>query len=108
MSKKLLLAVATAVAAVAAALGAGAASAGEVTGNCNNAPNANASENCKKQYAQGASECKFSGQNDDPDSENPMDPGGRVQSYGYSVVREGGKAFAPSPGDACNPSKADA
>jgi hypothetical protein len=34
---------------------------------------------------------------------NPEDPGGRVQSYRYSVVRNGGKALAPSPGFACNP-----
>ncbi len=37
--------------------------------------------------------CSFSGLNDDPE--------GRVQSYGQ-IVREGGKAFVPSPGEACN------
>jgi hypothetical protein len=88
-----------------AVVGAGAsvASAGEVTGNCNNAPQGAAAANCKSEYSQGASICKFSGQNDNPDSTDPRDPGGPVQSYGYSVVREGGKAFAPSPGFACNP-----
>ena len=106
MGGKLLLLGATFAAAVVAGMGASAASAGEVTGNCNNAPNGKASSNCKAQYSQGASECKFSGQNDKPDSTDPMDPGGRVQSYGYSVVREGLKALAPSPGDACNPAKA--
>lgn len=47
--------------------------------------------------------CAFSGQNDNPTSTNPMNPGGRVQSYGYSVVKEGLKAFAPSPSVGCNP-----
>jgi hypothetical protein len=42
--------------------------------------------------------CSFSGLNDDP-----LDPeeGGRVQSYGQ-IVAQGGKAFAPSPGELCN------
>jgi hypothetical protein len=39
--------------------------------------------------------CSFSGLNDDPAE------GGRVQSYGQ-IVREGGKAFVPSPGLLCN------
>ncbi len=39
--------------------------------------------------------CSFSGLNDDPAE------GGQVQSYGQ-IVKEGGKAFVPSPGDACN------
>jgi hypothetical protein len=103
MRRKILFAGATIAAAFVAGLGASTASAGEVTGNCNNAPNGNAGANCKQQYSQGASICKFSGQNDKPASTDPEDPGGRVQSYGYSVVREGAKAFAPSPGDACNP-----
>jgi len=76
-----------------AALGAGPALAGEVNGSATNP---------KKGFSQGNSICKFSGLNDDPASTDPEDPGGRVQSYGYSVVREGGKAFAPSPGEACN------
>ncbi len=42
--------------------------------------------------------CSFSGLNDDPT--DPEDPG-RVQSYGQ-IVRQGGKAFAPSPGTLCN------
>jgi hypothetical protein len=47
--------------------------------------------------------CAYSGQNDKPASTDPMDPGGRVQSYGYSAVREGFKAFVPSPAIGCNP-----
>ena len=45
--------------------------------------------------------CAFSGLND-----VPLDPeeGGLVQSYGQ-IVAVGGKAFVPSPGDACNPTK---
>lgn len=65
---------------------------GEVTGNGN-----------KSEFSQGHSICKFSGQNDKPTSTNPMNPGGRVQSYGYSFVRNGLKAVVPSPGFACNP-----
>lgn len=91
-SKRSRIALAFSVAAVAASLSAGAAFAGEINGN-----------GTKFQYSQGRSICKFSGLNDNPLSTDPFDPGGRVQSYGYSVVREGGKAFAPSPGVACNP-----
>ena len=45
--------------------------------------------------------CSFSGLND-----VPLDPevGGLVQSYGQ-IVAAGFKAFAPSPGDACNPTR---
>ena|SRR5215208_7813517 len=42
--------------------------------------------------------CSFSGLNDEPDD---PEEGGRVQSYGQ-IVSQGGKAFAPSPGDYCN------
>jgi archaellum component FlaG (FlaF/FlaG flagellin family) len=45
--------------------------------------------------------CAYSGLNDEPDS--PTE-GGQVQSYGQ-IVKAGGKAFVPSPGDACNPTK---
>jgi hypothetical protein len=88
------LAIAAATAAAIVSLSVAPALAGEVTGN-----------GMKSHFSQGRSECKFSGLNDKPDSTDPMDPGGRVQSYGYSVVRNGLKAFAPSPGDACNPHK---
>ena len=71
---------------------AGAAFAGEVTGN--GKPTAG------PEHAN--SICAFSGQNDNPTSTNPENPGGRAQSYGYSVVRNGLKEFAPSPGVACN------
>lgn len=84
--------VAVSVAAVIASLSAGAVFAGEVNGN-----------GTKQEYSQGRSICKFSGLNDDPNSTNPFNPGGRVQSYGYSFVRQGLKAVVPSPGFACNP-----
>jgi hypothetical protein len=81
---------AAATAAVVASLGAGAVLGGEVTGNGN-----------KSDFSQGRSICRFSGQNDNPSESFPF--GGRVQSYGYTVVRNGLKAMAPSPGFACNP-----
>ncbi len=82
-----LLAIATFAAAVAAGLGTSAASAGEVTGNCNNAKEGSpAADNCKEgQNANANSICAFSGQNDDPDSTNPENPGGKTQSYGQDV-----------------------
>jgi hypothetical protein len=81
-------------------LTAGAALAGEVTGNRQSLK----IENSKWGTGLHArSFCAFSGQNDNPTSTDPMNPGGRVQSYGYSVVREGAKAFAPSPAVGCNP-----
>ena len=83
---------AVSVAAVVLSLSAGAALAGEINGN-----------GSKEDYSQGKSICKFSGQNDNPTSTNPENPPGRVQSYGYSFVRNGLKAVVPSPGFACNP-----
>jgi hypothetical protein len=83
---------AAAVCAVAVAVSASAAFAGEVTGN--------GKATAGPSHAN--SICVFSGKNDDPTSTDPENPGGVAQSYGYSVVREGGKAFAPSPGVACN------
>ena len=47
--------------------------------------------------------CAFSGQNDDPLSTDPENPGGRVQSYGFSVARNHVKALAPTPAQGCNP-----
>jgi hypothetical protein len=79
-------------AAAASGLSANAAFAGEITGNGK-----------KEDYSQGHSVCKFSGQNDNPTSTDPENPPGRVQSYGYSFVREGLKSVVPSPGVACNP-----
>jgi len=81
--------VALSLAAVVLSLGAGAAFGGEITGNG------------KDLEVNGRSICAFSGQNDDPEEEFPF--GGRVQSYGYTVVRNGLTEFAPSPGLACNP-----
>jgi hypothetical protein len=92
MRRMPLLAVAVCTAAL-ASTGVSIALAGEITGNGK-----------KEDYSQGRSICKFSGQNDNPTSTDPENPPGRVQSYGYSFVREGLKAFVPSPGDACSPS----
>jgi hypothetical protein len=47
--------------------------------------------------------CAFSGQNDNPTSTNPENPGGRVQSYGFSIARNHLQAFAPTPAEGCNP-----
>jgi hypothetical protein len=66
--------------------------AGEINGN-----------GSKEDYSQGHSICSFSGLNDNPTSTDPENPPGRVQSYGYSFVREGLKAVVPGPGFACNP-----
>lgn len=82
--------VAVSLAAVVASLGAGAVLGGEVTGN-----------GMKSEFSQGRSICKFSGLNDNPSEAFPF--GGRVQSYGYTVARNGLKEMAPSPGFACNP-----
>src|SRR5262245_27914656 len=111
-----LLAIASLAAAVAVGLGAGTALAGEVTGNCNNAKAGSpAAENCKEgQNANANSICSFSGQNDNPGSTNPENPGGKTQSYGQDV--KGGPAdpssenksnppdpeATPHPGAACN------
>ena len=75
--------------------------AGEVNGSTTNP---------KIKFSQGVSLCKFSGLNDDPDSTNPANPGGRTQSYGTSVTLD---LFDPSdpderdsfffPGVGCNP-----
>lgn len=49
-----------------------------------------------------ASICSFSGLNDDPYSTDPHDPPGRVQSYGFSVVKNGLMAVVPDrPGVNC-------
>jgi hypothetical protein len=85
--------VALSVAAVVLSLGASAAFGGEITGNGKSL-----------EPLHGRSICAYSGQNDDPLGLDPENgPPGRVQSYGYSAVREGFKAFVPSPGVACNP-----
>ena len=75
--------------------------AGEVNGSTTNP---------KHYFSQGASLCKFSGLNDNPDSTNPANPGGRTQSYGQEnklglldpsdPTQRSGFAF---PGDGCNP-----
>jgi hypothetical protein len=86
-----LLAIATFAAAVVVGLGATAASAGEVTGNCKNDNNAQAADNCKDDYSNGNSECKFSGQNDVPEGSADDGIGGTSQSYGQDV--KAGQAF---------------
>jgi hypothetical protein len=68
------------------AVGATSATAGEVTGNGKVTPIVERANSI----------CAYSGLNDDT-AEEP----GRTQSYGQ-VVRAGFKAFAPSPGTACN------
>ena len=83
--------IAVSLAAVVLSLSAGAALAGEVNGN-----------GTKQDFSQGRSICKFSGLNDDPNSTNPENPPGRVQSYGFSFVSQGLKGEVPSPGVACN------
>ena len=85
------IATAVSAAALVLSLGAGAALGGEITGN---------GKSLEPLHAR--SICAYSGLNDDPLGLDPNNgPPGRVQSYGYSAVREGFKAFAPSPGDAC-------
>jgi hypothetical protein len=94
MRKKALLAVAVCTAAVAGA-NASAAFASEVIG----PPGSDTLNLAARSHAN--SICVFSGLNDDPGSTDPEDPGGIVQSYGFSVASKGLKAFAPSPGEAC-------
>ena len=80
-----------------ASLGAGSVFAGEVTGNGD------------PTGTQGASWCRFSGQNDQNPNEGPVGP--RAQSYGQELkldlvphpsISKGG---IPSPGTMCNPNK---
>jgi hypothetical protein len=86
-------AAAISVAALALSLTGGAVFAGEITGNGKSL-----------EPLHGKSICAYSGLNDDPLGTDPANgPAGRVQSYGYSAVRNGYKAMAPSPGVACNP-----
>ena len=98
MKTRLWLALASSL--VTLALSVGAAAAGEVNGN---------GESLKIEGGKwptglhARSFCAFSGQNDNPTSTDPENPGGRVQSYGYSVARHHAKAFAPTPAEGCNP-----
>jgi hypothetical protein len=97
MRKKSLLAVAVCTAAL-AGVSASAAFAGEVIGPPL-APDETGTRTAGPEHAN--SICVFSGLNDKPFSDNPLDPPGRVQSYGFSVVSQGFKeGFGiPSPGD---------
>jgi hypothetical protein len=92
MRKKSLLAVAVCTAALAGA-NASAAFASEVIG----PPGSGTLNLAARSHAN--SICVFSGLNDKPDSQNPADPGGIVQSYGFSFVSQGLKGVVPSPGD---------
>jgi hypothetical protein len=92
--KKTRLAAAVCAAAFALSLGTSAVFAGEITGNGKSLKQADGTLHAR-------SHCAFSGQNDDPSEGFPF--GGRVQSYGYTVVRNGLKAMAPSPSVGCNP-----
>jgi hypothetical protein len=94
------LAVALGTATLVASLGAGAVLGGEVNGN---GKSLKVEDSKWGTDLHARSFCAYSGQNDNPASTNPENPGGRVQSYGYSVVRNGAKAFAPSPSAGCNP-----
>ena len=84
-----LMAIATFAAAVVVGIGASAAFAGEVTGNCNHAQAGSAAaDNCKTdQNANANSICSFSGQNDNPNSTNPENPGGRRSRTGRTLSR---------------------
>jgi hypothetical protein len=46
--------------------------------------------------------CVFSGKNDNPDSTDPMDPGGIAQSYGQEVKLGLQDPHGLNPGEACN------
>jgi hypothetical protein len=95
--KRSILAAAVSTALLLVSLGVGGVLAGEVTGNGKTVP------------TQGASWCRFSGQNDRVPGQGPIEP--EAQSYGIEVglglvphpsVSKGG---APSPGTMCNPQK---
>ena len=95
-----LLAIATFAAAVAAGLGTSVAFAGEVSGSCNHAKEGSpAADNCKEdQNANANSICSFSGQNDNPGSTNPENPGGKTQSYGQDVSSGSAHPSEENPG----------
>jgi hypothetical protein len=95
MRRKPLLAVAVCTVALAGA-SASAALAGEVIG-----PPGNDTRLDDSALSHANSICVFSGLNDKPESTDPLDPGGIVQSYGFSVVSQGFKEGfgVPSPGD---------
>ena len=93
------LGLAVSVAAIVLSLSASAVLAGEITGNGKSLKVDGGGKWGTGLHAR--SLCAYSGHNDDPEEEFPF--GGQAQSYGYTAVRNGFKAFAPSPGVACNP-----
>lgn len=81
-------------------IGASAALAGEVKGPPRTAAGPSTDYTAAREHAN--SICAYSGLNDNPTSTNPFNPGGRVQSYGYSVVSQGLKAVVEdTPGNSC-------
>lgn len=81
-------------------VGASAAFAGEVKGPPRTDPGSSRDYTAARTHAN--SICAYSGLNDNPLSTNPMNPPGRVQSYGFSVVSKGLKdVVEESPGDSC-------
>jgi hypothetical protein len=94
------LALALGAATLVASLSAGAVLAGEITGN---GRSLKVEDSKWGTGLHSRSFCAYSGQNDIPDSTDPHNPPGRVQSYGFSFVSQGLKDLVPSPGVGCNP-----
>ena len=93
------LAVAVCAAAV-LGVGAGSALAGEVKGPPRTDAGPSTDYTGARTHAN--SICAYSGLNDNPTSTNPLNPPGRVQSYGFSVVSQGLKAVVEdTPGNSC-------
>jgi hypothetical protein len=101
MRSKSLLAVVLCAAALAGA-GASSAFAGEVIGPPALSPTDVPTDNVAA-TSHANSICVFSGLNDKPFSNDSADPGGIVQSYGFSAVSQGFKDAVPSPGDPAIP-----
>ena len=97
MGMRRMLAVAACTAAV-VGVGAGSAFAGEVKG----PPASGPTTDYTAARTHANSICAYSGLNDNPASTNPMDPGGRVQSYGQDVKNGSADPHAFNPGDACH------
>jgi hypothetical protein len=59
----------------------------------------------KSDYSRGASFCKFSGLNDDPDApiDDPEGPGGRTQNWGHTQQIFDLDPSEFNPGEGCNP-----
>jgi hypothetical protein len=79
------------------AVATGSALAGEVKG----PPSTGETTNYTAARTHANSICAYSGLNDNPASTNPMNPPGRVQSYGQDVKLWGADPHVFNPGDAC-------